>query len=215
MAKDAPRAERLPPVAERPAPSERATFLLSRLILLFVAVPLLELALLLWVGQWIGLGPTIALVVATGFAGAALTRQQGLRAFLSVQRKLAMGQVPSQSLLDGLSILVGGALLLTPGILTDVLGFSLILPLSRRALQGLLQRRLKRRIKEGALRVTSFGSGGPRGAEWFAGVRARTRWPRSHADESSDDRSPDGEPRQELGTHPRGRNPLRRHRPRS
>lgn len=184
--------------------------MLSRLILLFVAVPLLELVLLMWVGQWIGLGPTVALVVATGFAGAALARQQGLRAFLSVQRELAMGQLPSQSLLDGLSILVGGAFLLTPGILTDVLGFSLILPPSRRALQGLLRRRMKRWIKEDALRVTSFGSGGLGGVGWFGDVRTRTRWPRGHADASSDDRSPDDQPRQELGTHPPDRNPFRR-----
>ena len=79
--------------------------MLSRLILLFVAVPLLELALLLQVGQWIGLVPTVALVVATGFAGAALARQQGLGAFLAVQQELATGRLPGRSLLDGLSIM--------------------------------------------------------------------------------------------------------------
>lgn len=172
--------------------------LLSRLILLFVTVPLLELALLLQVGQWIGLGPTVALVIATGFAGAALARQQGLRAFLEVQREMATGVLPGRSLLDGLSILVGGALLLTPGVLTDVLGFSLILPLSRRALQGVFRRRLERQIKEGDLRITVFGPGG------FGGGGP------GQADASSDDRSPDGRPRQELGTHRPGQNPLRR-----
>ena len=167
--------------------------MLSRLILLFVAVPLLELALLLQVGQWIGLGPTVALVIATGFAGAALARQQGLRAFLAVQQELATGRLPGRSLLDGLSILVGGALLLTPGILTDVLGFSLILPVSRRALQGVLRRRMERRIKEGDLRVAVFGAGGFGGFGGTGGSRAGA---------SSGDEPPDDWPRQELGTHP-------------
>lgn len=167
--------------------------MLSRLILLFVAVPLLELALLLQVGQWIGLGPTVALVVATGFAGAALARQQGLRAFLAVQQELATGRLPGRSLLDGLSILVGGALLLTPGILTDVLGFSLILPVSRRALQDVLRRRMERRIKEGDLRVAVFGAGGFGGTGGTGGSRAGA---------SSGDEPPDDWPRQELGTHP-------------
>lgn len=167
--------------------------MLSWLILLFVAVPLLELALLLQVGQWIGLGPTVALVVATGFAGAALARQQGLRAFLAVQQELATGRLPGRSLLDGLSILVGGALLLTPGILTDVLGFSLILPVSRRALQDVLRRRMERRIKEGDLRVAVFGAGGFGGTGGTGGSRAGA---------SSGDEPPDDWPRQELGTHP-------------
>ena len=89
--------------------------MLSRLIFIFVAVPLVELAILLRIGQWIGLMPTVALVVTTGVAGAALARQQGVRAFLAVQRELASGRLPGRSLLDGLAILVGGALLLTPG----------------------------------------------------------------------------------------------------
>ena len=95
--------------------------MLGRLIF-FVAVPLLELAILLQIGQWIGLPSTIALVVTTGVAGAALARRQGIRAFLAVQRELASGRLPGRSLLDGLAILVGGALLLTPGVLTDVIG---------------------------------------------------------------------------------------------
>lgn len=184
--------------------------MLSRLILLFVTVPLLELALLLKVGEWIGLGPTVALVVATGFAGAALARQQGLRAFLAVQQELAAGGLPGRSLLDGLSILVGGALLLTPGILTDVLGFSLIVPLSRRWLQGVLRRRMERRIKEGAVRFTVFGGpAGPAGSGEFGGFGRGGGFGASGEPSEPTD-GPDGRERsgQELGTHPPGRNPL-------
>lgn len=134
--------------------------MLSRLILLFVAVPLVELAILLQVAQVIGLMPTIALVVTTGVAGAALARHQGLRAFLAVQQELASGRLPGRSLLDGLSILVGGAFLLTPGILTDIAGFSLLVPLSRRWLQGVVKRRLERRIREGTVEFRVFSPGG-------------------------------------------------------
>lgn len=139
-----------------------AEILLSRLIFLFVAVPLVELAILLQVGQWIGIGPTFALVVVTGVAGAALARRQGLRALMAVQRELAEGRLPGGSLLDGLAILVGGAFLLTPGILTDIAGFSLLLPTSRRWLQGLARRALEKRISEGTVEVRIFGPGGPR-----------------------------------------------------
>ncbi|MYB08043.1 MAG: membrane protein FxsA [Gemmatimonadetes bacterium] len=134
--------------------------MLSRLILLFVTVPLVELAILLQVAQWIGLLPTVALVVTTGIAGAALARNQGLRAFLSVQDELAEGRLPGRSLLDGLSILVGGAFLLTPGILTDIAGFSLLVPFSRRMLQRALRRTLERRVREGTVEFRVFTPGG-------------------------------------------------------
>lgn len=134
--------------------------MLSRLIFLFVAVPLVELAILLQVAQWIGLLPTVTMVVATGVAGAALARHQGLRAFLAVQGELAAGRLPGRSLLDGLSILVGGAFLLTPGILTDFAGFSLLAPPSRRWLQRLVLRRLERRIAEGTVGFTVFTADG-------------------------------------------------------
>ena len=134
--------------------------MLSRLILIFVAVPLLELAILLQIGQWIGLFPTFALVVTTGVAGAALARQQGIRAFVAVQRELAAGRLPGRSLLDGLAILVGGAFLLTPGVLTDLAGFSLLLPASRRWLQRVVRRRLERRIRDGTVEFKVYGPGG-------------------------------------------------------
>lgn len=134
--------------------------MLGRLILLFVAIPLVELAILLQMGQWIGLGPTFALVVATGIAGAALARQQGLRALLAVQEELASGRLPGRSLLDGLAILVGGAFLLTPGILTDIAGFSLLLPVSRRWIQRAARRRLERRVSEGTVQFRVFTPGG-------------------------------------------------------
>ena len=134
--------------------------MLSRLIFLFVAVPLLELAILLQVGQLIGLLPTVMLVVTTGIAGAALARHQGIKAFLAVQQELAAGRLPGRSVMDGLAILIGGAFLLTPGIVTDIAGFSLLFPASRRWLQRLVRRRLERRIREGTVEFRVFGQGG-------------------------------------------------------
>jgi UPF0716 protein FxsA len=105
--------------------------------------------ILVQVGEIIGLLPTVALVVATGAVGAVLARLEGLRTVWKIRADLARGQLPAEALFDGLAILLGGALLLTPGLLTDLLGFSLILPPSRRMLMGRVRENLRRRIKAG------------------------------------------------------------------
>jgi UPF0716 protein FxsA len=128
--------------------------LLSRLLLLFVGVPLLELFILVQVGQLVGVWPTIALVVITGLAGATLARLEGLRTILRIQGELARGRLPSGALFDGLAILLGGALLLTPGILTDLVGFSFLIPPTRKILLGRIRKSLERRLKSGAIRLT-------------------------------------------------------------
>ena len=135
----------------------------ARLALLFILIPIIELALLIRVGQWVGLWPTLGLVVATGVVGAALARAEGLRALVNFRKEVAEGRLPDRPILDGLAILVGGALLLTPGLLTDVAGFSLLLPPSRRWLQRWLRRRIQRGIDSGAVRfqVWTPGARGP------------------------------------------------------
>lgn len=134
--------------------------LLARLGLLFVLVPVLELMLLLRIGEWLGLWPTLALILTTGVAGAALARAEGLRVFFQFQRELLSGRLPGQALLDGISVLVGGAFLVTPGILTDLAGLALLLPFTRRRIQARVRRSLERRIREGTLRVSFRGPGG-------------------------------------------------------
>ncbi len=131
--------------------------LLSWLFLLFVGVPLLELFVLVQVGQWMGVWPTIGLVVLTGFAGAALARLEGLRTLWKIRGELARGRLPGNALLDGFAILLGGLLLLTPGILTDVVGFSFLLPPTRKLLVGRIRKSLERRLKSGAIRITHLG----------------------------------------------------------
>lgn len=127
--------------------------MLIRLLAIFVFVPLLELAILVRLGGVIGFWPTIALVVATGAAGALLTRSQGLRVLRGIRTEISFGQIPSSRLLDGLLVLVGGALLLTPGLLTDLTGFLLLLPFSRERVKRVLRRKAEGMVASGA---TSF-----------------------------------------------------------
>ncbi len=109
------------------------------------------------VGQLVGVWPTVGLVVLTGFAGAALARLEGLRTLWKLRTELARGRLPGEAVMDGLAILVGGALLLTPGILTDLLGFSFLLPPTRKALLGRVRNVLEKRLKSGAIRFTHMG----------------------------------------------------------
>ena len=117
-----------------------------KLFLLFVTVPLIEMALLIAIGKEIGIVATIAIVVGTGAAGAALARQQGMRTLLRIQQAMAQGRLPGDELLDGLMILISGAMLLTPGLLTDAFGFALLMPRCRVVIKGWLKRRLEKRM---------------------------------------------------------------------
>lgn len=116
------------------------------LLALFVAVPLVELALLIWVGGRLGLGATIALVVVTGILGASLARSQGLATLARFQARLGAGELPHEDLLDGILILIAGAVLLTPGLITDAAGFLLLVPPARAGIRRWLGARLRRRL---------------------------------------------------------------------
>jgi UPF0716 protein FxsA len=127
--------------------------ILGKLAVLFVVVPLLELMLLIQVGQVVGLIPTLALVVTTGVTGAWLARLEGLRTLMQLREELSQGKLPGQAIMDGVAILIGAAFLLTPGIITDLVGFSLLLPLTRRALQRRVRQKLERGLTDGTLNV--------------------------------------------------------------
>jgi len=117
-----------------------------RLLLLFTLVPLLELWLLLRVGGVIGAAETILLVIVTGAVGAWFARQQGLMVLTAFQRAGARGEMPTDPIIDGLMILAGGAMLITPGIVTDLIGLTLVLPFTRPFLREALKRGLARRV---------------------------------------------------------------------
>ncbi len=101
---------------------------------IFIIVPILEMIILIEVGGIIGALPTVALVVLTATVGIWLLRMQGIATLNRVQQKLQSGQIPETELLEGVMLLVGGALLLTPGFVTDAIGFICLLPGPRRPL---------------------------------------------------------------------------------
>jgi UPF0716 protein FxsA len=133
------------------------------LILLFILVPIAELYVIIQVGGAIGVGPTIALLILDGFLGAFLLRHQGRAAWVRFNRALAENRLPHKEVLDGVLIIFGGALLLTPGFLTDIVGLILLIPPTRAGVRALMSRIVKGRL-----------SIGPRAATWGYG-RVRRR----------------------------------------
>ena len=123
----------------------------ARLVLLFVITPLVELALLVYLGTIIGVWYTILIVVITGIIGAYLARSQGMAAIYRIRSSVERGEIPSNELFDGALILVGGLLLLTPGIVTDTLGFMLLIPQTRRVMRVWLLGLIRRRIERGEI----------------------------------------------------------------
>jgi len=115
----------------------------TKLVLLFVGLPLVELMILVKLGQEIGFWSTIFIVVATGVTGATLARAQGLWVWIQIQQELQMGKIPGGKLVDGLLILIGGIVLLTPGLLTDLFGLALLIPFTRNMAKQWLQQKLK------------------------------------------------------------------------
>jgi UPF0716 protein FxsA len=124
------------------------------LVIVFVVVPILEIWFLIQVGQVIGPWWTIALLLLDSFVGAWLVRHEGRRAWAALRDRIQGGRFPSRELADAALILVGGTLLITPGFLTDVVGFALVLPLTRpvarRALAWLLYRRAAATVRRAA-----------------------------------------------------------------
>ncbi|HEX9975567.1 MAG TPA: FxsA family protein [bacterium] len=120
--------------------------MLFRLILLFTLAPLVELWLLIKLGRQIGLGFTIAIVIITGILGAYLAKYEGLRVIFRIRQELKEGHLPAEELVDGAIILAGGLLLLTPGLITDTLGFLALIPFTRSHIKLYLKRKFQQKI---------------------------------------------------------------------
>lgn len=116
----------------------------ARLFAAFIIVPLVELALLLQLANHTSIGVTILVVVVTGFIGSVLARREGVMTWIRFRSALAEGRVPSREIQDGLMIVFAAALLLTPGLLTDGLGFTMLLPLGRELIRRTLLQRYMR-----------------------------------------------------------------------
>ena len=120
-----------------------------RLLALFTLVPIAEVCLLIFAGRHIGFGATVAIVLATGVLGAWLARREGLKVLTAVQSEISLGKLPARHLLEGLLILIAGAVLLTPGFLTDAAGFFLLLPWGRRVVSSVASRVIEGRLHPG------------------------------------------------------------------
>ena len=119
------------------------------LVILFIVVPLVELYVIIQVGQWIGALPTIALLLLDSILGAALLRHQGRAAWWRFNQALAERRVPHREVFDGVMVIFGGALLLTPGFITDVFGLLCLIPPSRALIRRLLSVVALRRFRAG------------------------------------------------------------------
>ena len=131
-----------------------------KLLLLFTIVPLVELWLLIRIGEAIGLLPTIALILVTGVAGASLARWQGVLCLQTMQKQIGDGKLPTDSLLDGLGILVAAAFLVTPGVLTDIVGFGLLIPPVRRIVRRVAAKLIRAKIANVASATAGPAPGG-------------------------------------------------------
>jgi UPF0716 protein FxsA len=135
------------------------------LVLLFIVVPIVELFVIIQVGEAIGVLPTIALLIADSVLGSMLMRSQGRAAWRRFNAAIREGRIPHREVLDGVLVIFGGALLLTPGFVTDVLGIVLLLPPTRAVVRGVVGRRLVPRMVATGL----GGFGGGVGREGAAG----------------------------------------------
>jgi UPF0716 protein FxsA len=125
---------------------------LGKLFLLFTLVPVLELYLLIAIGGAIGAPATLAIVVATGLLGAMLAKREGMRVLRAWQGAMARGEIPEEGVASSLLVLLGGVLLVTPGVVTDLVGLALLTPPTRRAMARLMQRHAARHFE-----ITTLG----------------------------------------------------------
>lgn len=139
------------------------------LLVLLLVVPIVELAIIVRVARVIDLGPTVLLLIAVSVLGAVLLKREGLAAWRRLQNTMAEGRMPTTELADGALILFGGALLLTPGFLTDAVGFLCVLPPTRATMKGAFRRLL------GFLTVRRLGPAGYGGARIYRGHVTRSR----------------------------------------
>lgn len=116
------------------------------LIVLIILIPALEIGIFIYSGKAIGVIPTVLLIVLTSVLGAWLAKKQGIETLRKAQAEMNQGNIPGDAILDGLCILVGAVLLLTPGFLSDIAGFILLLPFTRKWIKPVMIRIIRRRM---------------------------------------------------------------------
>jgi UPF0716 protein FxsA len=129
------------------------------LVVIFILVPIAEIYVIIQVGEAIGIVPTIVLLLADAVIGSMLLRHQGRAAWIRFNRALAEGRLPHKEVFDGVLVIMGGALLLTPGFLTDIVGLIFLIPPTRALIRAMSARFVRRRMSIGA---TVWSVGTPR-----------------------------------------------------
>ena len=165
-----------------------------KLFLLFAILPIVEIAILINVGEQIGGWYTVAIVILTAFAGAHLVKQQGLSTLMQAQQKMQAGTMPEQEMAEGLLLLIAGVLLVTPGFITDGIGFLLSLPMTRPLIaKGLIKQLTLKMVNptfKGSFNQQSFHSE-QQSADIIEGEFERKDNPASHSALKDDLRKPD------------------------
>lgn len=142
--------------------------MIAALVLAFIVVPIAELAVIVAVADQMGLVATLGLLLTVSVLGSWLAKRQGLEVYSRLRASLARGEMPSTEVIDGFLILLGAALLLTPGFLTDLLGLALLFPLTRSAVKASLRSAVGRYVTRGAWRT-------PRSARRIRVIKVRSR----------------------------------------
>jgi UPF0716 protein FxsA len=127
--------------------------MLFKLFLLFTLVPVIELSLLIKIGSIIGLFNTITIVILTAMIGAYMVRTEGFGIMTRMQRDMQQGVFPAEELINGAMILVAGALLLTPGFFTDIIGFLMVFPVSRNVIKRIAKRYIEKRVSNNVITI--------------------------------------------------------------
>jgi len=140
------------------------------LFVLFIIIPIIEISVLMQVGEFLGIWPTIGIVILSAWIGAKYVRLQGLATLQSVQTKMAQGEMPSSDIVTGLMLLVAGVLLVTPGFVTDILGLSLLVPSFRQIIVASVQKHinLNAHVNGGGAGASSFHHGNTYENEGFS-----------------------------------------------
>ena len=123
------------------------------IILAIIVAPVIELSVLLYFGYTFGLLPTIVIVLLTGLIGVYLAKRQGLKAIKEIQYQMQNHQLPSEAVIDGVCVFIGGLLLLTPGLLSDLIGFLLLFKITRNIIKPIIYKWFRKKMKNGQVIV--------------------------------------------------------------
>lgn len=134
------------------------THMFRILFLLFIIIPIIEITVLMQVGEWLGAWPTVGIVIISAWLGATYVRQQGLQTLNTLQEKMAQGEMPSEEIVSGLLLIIAGVLLVTPGFVTDILGLALLLPSFRKLLLKSVQVQLAQKASHQSAYTFSHNS---------------------------------------------------------